>query len=266
MLRSLYDHGADVPASGLSGRGLGAALRDPAGSLWVDLQAPSPGEEQALAQAMAAAAGRTVLEVWVPGGIDDPGAGLHLALGANFVITRRRREVGWLDELWSRAAGDAGVITGGGLALTATLTRSALSALAATLDEVAADLARLEALGPAAAVTGGETYDLRRRLTMVRAGLEPLAAVAEGLTASELPPLAAPPRGDFAAAGQAIEAAGRRAALLDDRAALLAQSGSMALVARVGSSFRAWSLVVAAAALLLAAAVAALAVVLLQRP
>jgi Mg2+ and Co2+ transporter CorA len=176
MIRALYHHGDERPASDLTARQIESALNDPAGVLWVDLDTA----ERAAAETLLAAVfhrPRAEIEILAA---DRAGAGLYAAddsvawivhraergavpgpalapvaaiLGANFLVTCHPGACPPVDGLFAAAAADGSPLVGGADLLAA-------RALRALAEEALSEADRLVSEG---GVPGIADRDLPRR-------------------------------------------------------------------------------------------------------
>ena len=80
MIHSIYDHGGDQPATGLTIPQLAGASRDAAGTLWIDLVAAEPDERTRILV--------DVLSAEPAGFSASPDGGQGLVLGARCLQRR----------------------------------------------------------------------------------------------------------------------------------------------------------------------------------
>jgi hypothetical protein len=201
MIYSFYEHGGDQPATGLGAAQIAGASRDPAGTLWVDLEAPTAAERTSvLAEALGferadfpglgtdAAQGLLVgprhsrLVARVPG---DQGsfAALVLYVSPNVVVTEHPG-LPALHDMRTRA--DTALPDGGALGLAGWVLGAVSAACAVRLADLDRKLTALEAgvVGSAGRTTGRELYALRRELEVLSESLPTLASACRELATS----------------------------------------------------------------------------------
>lgn len=264
MIYTIYDHGGDDPATGLTTAQLSGALKDAAGTLWVDLEAASATEREAvLVQALglepgglaaadqaepntlSARARHFRLTAGVPSENGSAAAApLALYLGSNFVVTS---QTGSRFIAAIRNQSTQG-LPGGAAALAARILSDTAGAWTLRLGELKARLGQLEsAAGSGQGTTGKAIYAVRVELEELRYALPAMAGNCRTLAAEGSSIVPAASRPAFYAVADLLDRQALAAERLGARADLALAAHTADLAATIAGAVR-WAIVATLAA------------------
>lgn len=263
MIHTIYDHGGDDPATGLSPAQLSGALKDAAGTLWVDLEAASAAErETVLVQALglepAGSSGGTLADlngfrvgsrhIRLTANVPSEGgevAATTLYLGSNFVVTVQPG-IRFVSALRNQSTQG---LRGGAGVLAARIMTDAAGAWVLRLNELQARLGEFEGqvMSGGGRAMGRAIYGVRRELEELSHALPVMAANCRALASDAQSTVAPTARPAFDAAADVLVREGIVAERLATRADLALAAHAADLAAATFGAIR-WTIVATLAA------------------
>jgi magnesium transporter len=261
MTNVLYHHGDDVPATGLSAGQIRVARGDPAGVLWVDLDAPTSQEAESILSgvfgfhpvAVAACAAtppqaglidfqhHLFLAIPTLAAAPESAAafdltattGLGLYLGSNYLVTAHRQAVPAVTTLYQRLSTDSPALARGSDRVAADLLAELACQGRERIEAFARELQDVESR----TFTQPKAADLERLLDLDRQLAAATRVVAHQreavrqLTEAQLAPVRADSRPYFAAVGATLDSHTERVADLRAATAALTAAHQALLIA-----------------------------------